>query len=67
MFKHNICGSQQEVLDGMPNSSSLLPPDFFANPRCSPVLAIIGATTCEVDLIEPTKDPEENVSVGDQS
>ena len=33
VFKHNICGDQPEVLDGMPNSSDLLPPKFFVNPR----------------------------------
>ena len=34
MFKHNICGSQPEVLDGMPDSFDPLPPEFFVNPRC---------------------------------
>ena len=33
VFKHNICGDQPEVLNGMPDSSDLLPPKFFANPR----------------------------------
>ena len=35
-FKHNISGDQPEVLDGMPDSSDPLPPEFFMNPRCPP-------------------------------
>ena len=34
VFKHNICGDQPEVPDGMPNSSSPLPSEFLMNPRC---------------------------------
>ena len=66
MFKHNIHGSQPEVPDGMPNSSNLLSPEFFANPRCPPALVIIEVAATEVDLIEPAKDLEENASVGNQ-
>ena len=52
MFKHNICGSQPEVPDGMPDSSDPLPPKYFANPRCPLVLVVTEATTTEVDLTE---------------
>ena len=31
-FKHNICGDQLEVPDGMPDSFNPLPPEFFVNP-----------------------------------
>ena len=34
MFKHNICGSQPEVLDDMLDSTNLLLQEFFANLRC---------------------------------
>ena len=34
VFKHNICGDQQEVMDGMPASSNPLPLEFFTNPGC---------------------------------
>ena len=47
MFKHNICGDQPEVIDGMANSFDPLPLEFFMNPRCPPVLAAIEATTTE--------------------
>ena len=67
MFKHNICGSQLEVLDGMPGSSNSLPPEFFVNPKCPPVPIVTEAATTEVDLIKPAKDPEENAFVRDQS
>ena len=39
-FKHNICGDHPEVPDGMLDSSVPLPPEFFANPRCLPVLEL---------------------------
>ena len=51
VFKYNICGDQTEVLDGMPNSFDLLPPEFFRNPRCPP------APATEVDQREATKKP----------
>ena len=38
VFKHNICGDQPEVPDGMPDSPDPLPQNFFANPRCPPDL-----------------------------
>ena len=34
VFTHNICGSKPQILDGMPDPSILLTPEFFANPRC---------------------------------
>ena len=37
VFKHNICGDHPKVPDGMPDSANLLPPEFFANPRCPPI------------------------------
>ena len=67
MSKHNICGSQSEVLDGMPDSSNALPLEFFANPWFPSFLAVTKAIIAEVDMIEPAKDPEENASFGDQS
>ena len=35
-FKHNICGDQPKVPNGMSNSSDPLPLEFFMNPRCPP-------------------------------
>ena len=67
MLKHNIYGSQLKVPDSMPDSSNPLPPEFFANPRCTPVLVVIEAIAAEVDMIDSAKNPEENASVGDQS
>ena len=67
LFKHNICGSQPEVPNDMPDSSDPLPPEFFAIPRCPLVPTVVEVTTDEVDLIESTKDLEENASIGDQS
>ena len=58
VFKHNICGEQLEVLDGMPDSSDPLPLDFFANLECPLTLAATEVTTVEVDQSEATKEPE---------
>ena len=55
MFKHNICESQPEVLDGMPDSSNLLPPEFFANLGWPLVPAVTKAAAAEVDMIEHVK------------
>ena len=66
MFKHNICGSQPEVPEGMPDSSNPLSPEFFANLRCPPALTITEVVAAEVDLIALAKDLKENAFVGDQ-
>ena len=68
MFKHNICGDQPEVQNGMPDSSYLLPLEFFVNPRCPLILAAIEATTTEVDQSEAERRAEElerSAPVGD--
>ena len=55
MFKHNICESQPEVLDGMPDSSNLLPPEFFTNLGYPTVPVVTEATAVEMDMIEHVK------------
>ena len=35
-FKHNICGDQPEVPDGMTDSYDQLLLEFFMNPKCPP-------------------------------
>ena len=67
VFKHNICGDQPEVPDGMPHSSDLLPPEFFANLRWPPTLVTIKVTVVEVDQGEATKEPENIAFTGNQS
>ena len=67
IFKHNICESQLEVPDGMPDSSNPLPLEFFMNPKCPPVPLVTKVAAAEVDPIEPAKDPKENVSIEDHS
>ena len=66
VFKHNICGDQLEVPDGMPDSSDPLSPDFFVSPKCPPVLAATRDTTFEVHPSKVAKGPEGNAPVGDQ-
>ena len=47
-FAHKICGSQPVVLDGMPDTSKSLYPEFSINPRC-PLGAIpVEAATTNV-------------------
>ena len=54
-FKHNICGDQPKVLDGMPDSSDPLPLKFFVNPRCLPTPIATEATTTEAEQRETTE------------
>ena len=49
VFKHNICGDQPKVPDGMPDSSDLLPSEFFANPKCPKASVTTEVMTTEVD------------------
>ena len=65
MFKHNICGDQPEVLEGMLDSFDPLLPEFFVNPRCPPVSTATKATTAGVDQSEAVEEPERSAPVGD--
>ena len=47
-YAHNICGSQLEVPDGMPDTSKALAPKFFINPRCP--LGVVSAETASIDV-----------------
>ena len=67
MFKHNICGDQPEILNGMPKSSNLLPLEFFVNPKLPLVPATSEATAAEVNPSKATKEPKKSASAGDQS
>ena len=66
-FKHNICGDQPEVPNGMPDSFDLIPPKFFANPRCSLALTSTEVIAIDVDQSEATKELEKSASAGNQS
>ena len=57
-FAHNICGSQPEVPDWMPNMSKPLSPEFFINPRCPPGAVPIEAASIDVCPGEATNVPE---------
>ena len=67
MFKHNICGGQLKVPDGMPDSSNPLPLEFFVDHRCPPAPIATEATTAEVGQSEAEKEPKRIALVGDQS
>ena len=49
VFKNTICGDRLEILDGMPYSANLLPPEFFFNPRCPPSPTTFEAKHAEED------------------
>ena len=67
VFKHNICGDQPEVPDGMCDSSDSLPPEFFMSPRCPPVPTATGDTVVKAHPSEVAKEPEGNASAEYQS
>ena len=67
VFKNNICGDHPEVLNGMLDTFVPLPLEFFVHPRCPPVLKTTEYTPVGAHPSEAAKEPEENVSAGDQS
>ena len=61
-------GNQPEVLDGMPDSSDMLPPEFLVNPRCPLALVATKVTVAEAKqgkTTEKAKDPERSALVED--
>ena len=61
MLKHNICGDQPEVPDGMVDSSNPLPLEFFMNPKCPPARVPTEAPLTKAEqskTIEKAKDPK---------
>ena len=57
-FAHNICGSQPEVPDGMPDTSKPLSPKFFINPQCPPGAVPTEVASIDVRPGEMTNAPE---------
>ena len=57
-FAHNICESQSEVPDGMPDTSKPLSPEFFIKPRCPPGAVLAEAASIDVRPSEATNVPE---------
>ena len=67
-FKHSICGDQPKVLDGMPDSSDLLPLKFFVNPRClsAPIATkVITTEAKQRETVEKAKDQERSTFAKD--
>ena len=59
-----------QIPDGMPDSSSPLPLEFFIDPRCPLALTPTKATTTEAEQsksIKKAKEPERSTPAGDQS
>ena len=61
MFKNNICRDRPEILDGMPDSANLLPPELFVIMRCPPAPVVIEDKDAEVDQGGAAEDSEEGV------
>ena len=62
-FTHNICGSQPEVPDGMPDTSKLLSLGFFINPRCPPSAVPAEFASTDVHPDEVTNAPEREAPI----
>ena len=60
-FAHNICKSQLEVPDGMPDMSKSLSLEFFINPRCPPGAVPTEAASIDVRPGEVTNESEREV------
>ena len=44
VFTHNICESKPQILDGIPDPSIQLTPEFFSNPCCPPSISSAAPT-----------------------
>ena len=55
-FKHNICGDQPKVPNGMPDSSDPLQHEFFVSPRWPLVLMATDDITAEAHLSKVVKE-----------
>ena len=59
VFTHNICESKPQILDGMPDPSVLLTPEFFANPYYPPSVSS-AAPVLDPAAISKEECPENN-------
>ena len=67
VFKHNICGDQPEVSDGMSDSFDPLLLDFFVNPKCPPTLVATKVMKTKVDQGKAIKEHEKSSFIGNRS
>ena len=51
-FTHNICGSNPQIPDGMPNPSVPLTVEFLANPRCPPSASAVASALAPIAVSE---------------
>ena len=58
-FAHNICGSEPLIPIGMLDTSNLLTPKFFVNPRCP------SSSSSVFPMVEPIETLEEDLSTKD--
>ena len=65
-FKHNICGDQPGIPDGMHDFADPFSPEFFVNLGCPPTPTVVEAKAAEVHLGEAAKDQMEDVVVEEQ-
>ena len=62
-FAHNIYGSHPEVLEGMPDTSKPLSPEFFINPQCPPGVVPAEVASTEVHPDEVTNAPQREAPI----
>ena len=63
-FKHNICGDQPEVPNGMPDYFGPLLLEFFMILRCLLVPTTIEETAVKAHLSEVAKEPKRTLPPG---
>ena len=64
-FKHNICGDQPKVPNGMPDSSDPFPPKFFMSSKWPSVPAVTKDIAIEAHPSDMAKELKENASTED--
>ena len=66
-LKHNILDYLARILDGMPDSTDPLPPEFFVNLGRPLSLTAIEAKAAKAHPSEEVKDPVEDIMAEEQN
>ena len=67
IFTHNICGSKPQILDGMPDPSVPLTPEFFANPRCPSSVSSVALALDPVVVSREDHSESSPTAVGEEA
>ena len=67
IFMHNICGSEPQIPEGMPNPSVPLTAEFFANPSCPPSASAIASSLDPVAVSGEARSEKSPSAAGEEA